>query len=63
MKGEKERAERKKGGEEKKKAMVALLVFILVTLVTLYWSAKKLLDLLGGNVFKNSARFICISVV
>ena len=34
MKGEKEKAKRKKRGEEKKEAMVALLVFILVNLDT-----------------------------
>ena len=63
MKGEKERAERKKGGEEKKKSNGCTLSFYIGYFGDSFWSAKKLLDLLGGNVFKNSARFICISVV
>ena len=39
MKGEKERARRKRGGEEKK-AVVALLVFIMATLELLFWPKK-----------------------
>ena len=61
MKGEKERARRKRGGEEKK-AKVALLVFIMATLELLF-GRKKLFDAkgpFGGNVFKNPARYINI---
>ena len=53
MKGEKERAKKRKGGEEKK----ALLVFIIATG---YWP-KKLLDAkapFGDNVLKSPARYI-----
>ena len=52
---ERERGWKKKGGEEKK-VMVALLVFIMVTL-----DENKLLGAkgpFGGNVFKNPARYI-----
>ena len=42
MKGEKERARRRKGGEEKK-AIVALLVFVTAT-VEIVFGRKKLLD-------------------
>ena len=59
MKGEKERARRRKGGEEKR-AMVALLVFVTAT-VEIVFGRKKLLDAKApfrDNVFKSPARYI-----
>ena len=59
MKGEKERASRRKGGEEKK-AIVALLVFVTAT-VEIVFGRKKLLDAktpFRDNVFKSPARYI-----
>ena len=64
---ENERRKRKSGEEERrrreKKSNGCTLSFYIGYFGDSFWSAKKLLDLLGGNVFKNSARFICISVV
>ena len=57
MKGEKERARRRKGVQEKK-AMAALLVFIIATLEIVF-GRKKLLDAkgsFGDNVFKAPAK-------
>ena len=56
MKGEKERARRKRGGEEKKSGGCTLSFFN-------GYFKKKLFDAkgpFGGNVFKNPARYINI---
>ena len=56
MKGEKERARRRKGGE----VIVALLVFVTAT-VEIVFGRKKLLDAktpFRDNVFKSPARYI-----
>ena len=45
IKGEKDRARRRKGGEEKlKNAMIAFLVFIMATMEITVFGRKKLLD-------------------